>query len=228
MAISSKKDSGCLGTMFPFLNNAKGRVENEPLPYRVRDDFLSYAELSFYKVLQKIIGENFVIQSKVRLADIFFVINPNQNFKYYNKIIQRHLDFLICKSDTLQPIFGVELDDASHKRKKQQEKDRFLDQVFEISGLTLLREPVQRAYNVREIEILINSLIQIDRSIEMPSKVIKNFQNNTEAPFCPKCGVPMILRTVQKGEKKGNQFFGCANFPKCREVISVLEWGIEN
>ncbi len=40
----------------------------------------------------------------------------------------------------------------------------------------------------------------------------------TSAPLCPKCGQPMLLRTVAKGEHAGKQFYGCRNFPHCREV----------
>ena len=38
--------------------------------------------------------------------------------------------------------------------------------------------------------------------------------------ICPKCGIPMVRRTVRNGERAGSTFFGCPNYPKCREVIS--------
>ncbi len=38
-------------------------------------------------------------------------------------------------------------------------------------------------------------------------------------PACPKCGNQMVLRTATRGENKGNQFWGCSGFPKCRSVI---------
>ncbi|MCL4554939.1 MAG: metal-dependent hydrolase [Actinobacteria bacterium] len=37
-------------------------------------------------------------------------------------------------------------------------------------------------------------------------------------PVCPKCDVPMILRTAKQGAQKGNQFYGCKNFPSCRQT----------
>ncbi|AGS40631.1 MAG: putative RNA-binding Zn-ribbon protein involved in translation (DUF1610 family) [Cycloclasticus pugetii] len=42
-----------------------------------------------------------------------------------------------------------------------------------------------------------------------------------KAHHCPKCGGDMILREVKKGQKKGNKFWGCSKFPKCRGVINV-------
>jgi hypothetical protein len=38
------------------------------------------------------------------------------------------------------------------------------------------------------------------------------------APYCPACGVPMVLRTTRRGERQGRQFYGCANFPRCRQT----------
>lgn len=33
---------------------------------------------------------------------------------------------------------------------------------------------------------------------------------------CPKCGSPLIVRTVKSGTKAGEQFWGCSAYPKCR------------
>lgn len=33
---------------------------------------------------------------------------------------------------------------------------------------------------------------------------------------CPRCGGSLVLRTAAKGAYAGSQFYGCANFPKCR------------
>ena len=33
---------------------------------------------------------------------------------------------------------------------------------------------------------------------------------------CPLCGGRLVLRTVQKGERRGEQFWGCSHYPDCR------------
>ncbi|MDD5395553.1 MAG: NERD domain-containing protein [Thiothrix sp.] len=40
---------------------------------------------------------------------------------------------------------------------------------------------------------------------------------------CPKCGGELILRTIKKGEKSGQQFYGCGKFPACRYMRSIVE-----
>lgn len=142
MAVTKEKQ-GCLSLIFPFLRK---KDLPEELPYRTRDDFLSPAELSFYKVLSAALGARFTLQSKVRLADVFFVARPNENISYFNRIAQRHVDFLICDPATMKPLVGIELDDSSHQRERRQERDEFVDRVFESASLPLVRFPVQRAY----------------------------------------------------------------------------------
>lgn len=38
---------------------------------------------------------------------------------------------------------------------------------------------------------------------------------------CPRCGADLVLRTTKKGERAGEQFFGCSRFPKCRYIKSL-------
>ncbi|WP_421228788.1 NERD domain-containing protein [Aeromonas enteropelogenes] len=44
-----------------------------------------------------------------------------------------------------------------------------------------------------------------------------------QVPTCPKCGNTMLLRTANRGENKGNQFWGCSNYPKCKGIRSCLQ-----
>lgn len=36
--------------------------------------------------------------------------------------------------------------------------------------------------------------------------------------LCPKCGSEMVKREVKKGTNKGNLFWGCSTYPKCRST----------
>ena len=39
------------------------------------------------------------------------------------------------------------------------------------------------------------------------------------APSCPRCGNPMILRTIKRGSRAGQQFYGCSHYPQCQGTI---------
>ena len=198
-------------------------TSDDSLPYRVRDDFLSQAEFSFYKVLSSPGGSRFIIQSKVRLADIFYVARPNENFAYINKIDQCHFYFLACNPITMKPIFrGVELDDSSHQRDDRREGDEFLDEVFEAANLPLMRVPAQREYNTREIAAQIGPFLSEKAAAASAPVQPENITKASSVPLCPKCGIPMVLTPAAQGDHKGRRFYGCQNYPKCREMKPLL------
>lgn len=217
MTVANEK-SGCLSVIVPFLKLLQKGTKSKAMPYRLRDDFLSPAEFSFYKVLLSLVDARLTIQSKVRLADVFFVARRKERGVFFNRISQKHLDFLVCDSVTMKPIFGIELDDSSHKRNDRRGRDEFIENVCQSAGLPLLRVPVQLAYNSREIAAQVAPFLK--DKISAPVVIASQPENNKQlssVPLCPKCGVPMVLRTVAQGKYKGNQFYGCQNYPHCRE-----------
>lgn len=42
-----------------------------------------------------------------------------------------------------------------------------------------------------------------------------------KAPVCPKCKKKMVMRTAKKGNYRGEKFWGCVNYPKCRFVVNM-------
>ncbi|MDP1614533.1 MAG: restriction endonuclease [Methylococcales bacterium] len=40
-------------------------------------------------------------------------------------------------------------------------------------------------------------------------------------PTCPNCNVKMIKKVSQKGSNQGNVFWGCSNYPRCRNTLQV-------
>lgn len=221
------ENPGCLG----FLLRLFGGKLEEPkdaktFPYRVRDDFLSPAELSFYRVLLIALNGRALACPKVGLSDIFFVTRPHENRSAFNRIAQKHVDFLVCDTTTLKPLFGIELDDASHARADRQARDEFVEKVFAAASLPLLRVPVQRGYTIQELSARIESLLKgqivpIANPGTAGSKPSRGTGETSTAPLCPKCDVPMVLRTSSRGERAGQQFYGCPNYPKCRETMPV-------
>lgn len=218
--MGKSKPQGCLFALLSLFGiTIDGRVPNGSgeldLPYRLRDDFLSAAEFSFYRVLATSVGDQATITTKVNLADIFFVARPNENQSYRNKIDRKHVDFLLCDPTTMKPLCGIELDDSSHARPDRQVRDEFVDQVFEVAGLPLVRVPVKGAYDPAELLALIESHLELT-----PPRVSPNEPSLDLVPACPKCGVPMVERRATKGRNAGLAFFGCPNYPRCRQVVN--------
>ena len=128
----------------------------QPLPFRQRDDFLSPAELSFYRVLSTALREQAVVTCKVNLADLFYVVKPRENRGLMNKIDRKHVDFLVCDPTTMRPRCAIELDDSSHSRRDRQIRDEFVDSVFDTAGLPLLHVPAKASYSPVELKALVS------------------------------------------------------------------------
>lgn len=213
-AMTETEPNGCLAAILSLFGIRFGPVAAvaEVLPYLQRDDFLSPAELSFYRVLAAALADRTVICPKVNLNDLFFVSQPQQNQRYRNKIDRKHVDFLICHPATMRPACGIELDDSSHGRRDRRDRDQFVEQVFQSAGLPLVRIPARATYSPAELIAVIEpNLIH-----ESTRRALATASQGT--PTCPKCGIPMIQRVARQGPKAGNPFYGCPNFPKCREI----------
>ena len=202
-------------------------------PYRLRDDFLSAAELSFYQVLRTVVGDRTQICPKVGLGDLFFAETGDRpkNRAFANRIDRKHVDFVLCDPKTMRPLVAVELDDRSHEREDRQQRDVFVEGVFAAAGLPLVRVPVRSAYPPWELEAKLAPYLTGVNPPPPPgpkpapvaesSVATELLEPKADAPPCPKCGGTMLLRTAKSGANAGGQFWGCANYPKCRSVVSV-------
>jgi hypothetical protein len=213
--MANQEPQGCLFSILKLFGIYLGPTPTQQLPYRLRDDFLSAAELSFYRVLKLAVKDRAVILAKVNLGDIFFVARPNENQSYRNKIDRKHVDFLGCDPATMKPLFGVELDDKSHSRLDRAERDVFVDQVFQVAGLPMIRVPAKAAYDPNQLAAQLNACLSGQATVSASMPLIITGQS----PLCPKCGIPMVSRTASRGVNSGKQFWGCSNYPRCKEIV---------
>jgi len=222
-ASSSNNNPGCLGSILSLFGITKNYQEAEVdgFPFRLRDDFLSPAEKSFYQVVKNILGDQYTICPKVSLADIFYVVRPNENRSAFNRINRKHVDYLVCNPQTMEPEFAIELDDSSHQRSDRMERDAFVDGVFEAADLPLLHVPAKAKYNTAELRALFEQALLPSEEEETTETQIPTPPNLEQGPLCPKCGTPMIKRTAKSGSQVGKSFYGCSNYPKCREILPV-------
>lgn len=204
------------------LLEGKGKKELSNFPYRLRDDFLSPAERSFYLTLRASVDEWADICPKVNLGDLFYATCKNfgERQSYTNKINRKHIDFLICDKKTARPLLGIELDDKSHNLVARQERDHFIENVFKVANLPLERISVKNAYSPKELNSRLTTLAGIQTPpVENTTESIPPDNKNENTQNCPKCSSEMALRTAKSGTNQGQQFWGCTNFPKCRTIL---------
>ena len=135
------------------------------LPYIVRPRLVTKSELKFYRALQKAALDEFELFAMVRIADLITVAPQTANRrKWLNKILAKHVDFVLCEPQTLVPSLAIELDDATHQRPDRMERDEFVEHAFESAGLPLLRIPVDKDYDSKSLRDLILAKTKLKKS----------------------------------------------------------------
>lgn len=126
------------------------------MPYVRRPRLVTNTELKFYHRLRKAVRGDFAIFAMVRIADLLTVEKGNKKRRsWLNRILSKHVDFVICDHKSLQPVVAIELDDRSHSRPDRVERDEFVNSAFETAGLPLLRIPVADDYDDRQLRSMI-------------------------------------------------------------------------
>ena len=119
----------------------------ETLPVAVKRFFFSRSEQSFYGVLSAALeGTPYTTFPNVRLNDLFEITDAQQRQSTYNRLRDKHVDFLIVTRERCTPALAIELDGDSHAKPLQQERDRVKDLIFRSAGLTLLRLDAGQGY----------------------------------------------------------------------------------
>ncbi len=187
-------------------------MPEEQLPYRIRQDFLSPSEMTFFRLVADAMHDRFYVCAKVSLQELFSVTRPNENVHYFNKIYRKTIDFLLISHTNMKPVLGVKLFHLakSHHRPR----DEFLDQVFAAANLPLVYVPLQEKYEVAEIAGLFKDAMRRARDHQ-------HGQEQDFSPICPNCEITMVLRFYTDGPKKGQQYYGCLNFPDCKAVVAM-------
>jgi Protein of unknown function (DUF2726) len=126
------------------------RDQDERLPYRLRDTFLSTPELALMRVLQSMVGRHYAICPKVSLNDLFYIVRPNENVHFFNKFFRKHVDFLLCDPKTFKPAIGIELVKPV-ARTETREADQFMEDLFLSAGVPLIHVPSSERYSENDL-----------------------------------------------------------------------------
>ena len=186
------------------------------LPYRLRDTFLSTPELALLRVLQDMVQGHYVICPKVALNDIFYIVRPNENVHFFNKFFRKHVDFLLCEPDTLQPAFGIELVKPI-ARSETRESDQFMEDLFLSVGVPLVHVPSSDRYSEDDLAELFKLSIMKVRE----SSPLRASMEADSVPMCPVCGRMMVLRIHRVGPQAGKKYYGCMDSPKCSGIVEI-------
>lgn len=205
-----------MGVTMATRTSIQTKAQDERLPYRLRDKFMSATELALFRALQDMAGNHYVICPKVSLNDIFFIVRPNENVHFFNKIFRKHVDFLLCDPKSFQPSIGIELVKPVLKSEAR-EADQFMEDLFLSAGIPLVHVPSTERYSQHDLtELFQLAILKVreTRSLRASGKV-------DSVPMCPVCGRMMVLRIHRNGANAGKRYYGCIDSPGCKGVVPI-------
>ena len=152
-------------------NDESQITEEEPqevYPYKKKRFLLSKAENSFYNVLLNVLeNEDIYVCPMVRLADVIYTSDTENRQRYFNKIQSKHIDFLLCNKQFLNPLLAIELDDSSHNQSDRVKRDDFFNNALKSAGLPLLRIKAGYSYSPSSVKEQIDNLISSSSQREL-------------------------------------------------------------
>jgi hypothetical protein len=130
--------------------------------YWLRESIFTQTELFFYNSLNAFFYKNNLNQeklifTKIRMIDIFYpskYFNWVDNKQYLNKILAKHIDFIITDKKW-KPLILIELDDIYHKWNKYYKSDQLKNDITKYTWIPLIRYKASNYYNFSEILCLL-------------------------------------------------------------------------
>lgn len=113
--------------------------------YTAKTHLMTPTEREFYKVLEKVYGDDYYIFCQVRVVDVIqpnigkYPKNSREYMSLFRQLSQWHFDYVVCAREDFKVICAVELDDESHNKNDRIRRDSVLDKACQDGGLTLKR-----------------------------------------------------------------------------------------
>ncbi|EIQ7472505.1 DUF2726 domain-containing protein [Vibrio parahaemolyticus] len=147
-----------------ILEDTKKQGESKPksIPHKKSVYLTSQTERNFYQILQDILTKDYVVHCQVSMMALVQPVNYKDNSKTWAK----RMDFVITDRDT-KILAVIELDDSSHRQKKRQDRDLYVNTAFD-GHHKLLRFEAQGHYNPLEIASVIERETDIKCNISTP------------------------------------------------------------
>ena len=137
-------------------------TQTAPNGYEALPALLTPAERSFFGVLQQAIASEYQIFAKVRLADIVKPVrNPSRSGwqSAFNRILGKHVDFVLCDLSSMAIVAVIELDDRTHERFERGTRDGLVDGALADAHIPVLRVAARQSYSPSQIREQIRQAI---------------------------------------------------------------------
>lgn len=108
--------------------------------YAKKGSIATRVELIFYQRLVNIAGDRYQIVPQAHLSSFINHKIKGQNWRGAFSVINgKSIDFLLCEKMTLQPVYAIELDDATHLKEDRIKRDQLVEGILREINIPLVR-----------------------------------------------------------------------------------------
>ncbi len=148
-----------------YVWNERVRVAQraDEFPYIKRKYLCNRDERTFFRYLVKAISRDYLILTKVRMADILTVdraLTDKKRFEFFEKIAPRHVDFVLVDRATTEIKMVVDLFNDRVSNTKLVQKAIFMDKLFQAAGIPLMRFRLSENYSIADLKKAISDAEQ--------------------------------------------------------------------
>ena len=129
-------------------------------PFMRRQQLFSPVERQFLDLIEKAVGQEFRVVSRVKLTDML-ALRSNTNKKVAKSALLRatgkQLDFVLCNKSDMTPVLAIDLVQTNSKEGHNKQKDFFVTGCLDTAGIPHARIKAKHGYQVQEIKDCIES-----------------------------------------------------------------------
>jgi hypothetical protein len=129
-------------------------------PFAKRNSILTPAERGFLALLEKAVGNEYRIISRVRLTDMVSVRKGTSKRLTRAALVKangRYLDYVLCDKNDIRPIAAIDLVNNVSREGYKSKKDWFISGVLDAASIPHIRIKVKAGYKPEEIRACIKA-----------------------------------------------------------------------
>lgn len=167
---------------------------SNPYPFSKKQTIYSSTERSFYQLLEKAVGHEYKILTRVKLTDI---VEPKDSATSKNrrsallKANAKSVDFVLCDKKTLAISCVVDLINNSSKNGHRAKPDWFVNGTLEAAGIPHIKIKIKTGYRVEDIRNCV--LFKLGKPKGPEAKPL--VKGTIGRPRSPLAGLPVGIRT---------------------------------
>ncbi|MFZ1242646.1 MAG: DUF2726 domain-containing protein [Candidatus Saccharimonas sp.] len=136
-----------------------------PYVYVRKQGIMTSAEVDFYKRLQQVVGDRYLIFPQIHLSSLATNKTTGSYWKAgFQRLNRRSVDYVLVDPETLQAVYAVELDDKTHDTEKSRAADTIKTEILQQIGLPLVR--FRNVYAMSDDEIISNFKWAHERAVQ--------------------------------------------------------------